>query len=73
MTITNDTSPNDPNGDSYATNIIQNLDNRSSRAGRKSFVSEDSTFADYYSCFKVRDNEISSSGHLFKFGIDLGS
>ena len=70
VTITSDTSPSSDESNFPASNLITNLDNRASNDFYP-INAVDSVTASYYSCFKVTEAEISSTGHLFKFGLDL--
>ena len=47
------------------------MGNRASN-GLEPINAVDKGTASYKSCFHVTENEISSLGHLFKFGLDLG-
>ena len=70
VTISTDTSPS-YSLDTSATNLIENLGNRSAIDDNPiQFV--DFGLASYKSCFKFTETEISSDGHFFKFGFDLG-
>ena len=71
MTITPDTSPS-TDSNNVATNLIMNLSNRSSSHDGPPINSVDAVEADYESCFEVFEEQISSTGHLFKFGVNLG-
>ena len=68
--ITSDTSPS-ANTSTPATNLITNLNNRASN-DYVPINAVNGGLSDYYSCYKVSETEISSTGHIFKFGIDLG-
>ena len=70
IAITSDTSPS-YSTDTTAANLITNLSNRASN-DEYPINTVDSGLADYYSCFKVTEAEISSLGHILIFGIDLG-
>ena len=68
--ITSDTSPSSYANRS-ATNLITNLNNRSSNDWVPIFAI-DKGLGSYRSCYIVSESEISSAGHIFKLGIDLG-
>ena len=70
VTISTDTSPS-YSSDTSATNLITNLGNRSNGNSRP-INAVDMGIADYKSCFRFTETEISSGGHLFIFGVDLG-
>ena len=70
VAITSDTSPS-TTSDTTAANLINNLGNRASN-DLYPIIAVDSGLADYKSCFKVTETEISSLGHILKVGIDLG-
>ena len=72
VTITSDTSPSADENYYPATNLITNLSNRASN-GRYPINDVDSGLASYRSCFQVTETEISSVGHIFRFGVDLGN
>ena len=69
VTITSDTSPS-YSSDTAAANLINNLSNRAPNDWNP-INAVDKGLANYYSCFKVTEAEISSTGHVLKFGIDL--
>ena len=70
VTITSDTSPSSDEINFPASNLINNLGNRSSNH-LNPLNAVDSGAASYDSCYLVREAEISSTGHIFKFGLDL--
>ena len=69
VTVTSDTSPSESGAE--ASNLITNLGNRSPI---DDFPIEgvDGALANYKSCFKVIETQISSLSDLFIFGVDLG-
>ena len=71
ISITSDTSPS-YSSDDAAANLITNLGNRASNYEHP-INDVDSGLADYYSCYLVTEAEISSTGHIFIFGVDLGN
>lgn len=70
VSITTDTSPSF-SSDLTASNLITHLSNRASN-NELPINAVDSGLANYKSCFEVTEASISSTGHILKFGIDLG-
>ena len=71
VTITSDTSPSNAL-DLSATNLITNLSNRASNRKDPINAVDKGLATTYKSCFVVTETEISSLGHILKFGINLG-
>ena len=55
-----------------ATNLIQNLESRSTQNGENARVDDFGAIANYYSCYSADHDAISLDGNLFKLVIDLG-
>ena len=72
VTITSDTSPS-TTPDLSALNLITNMSNRASNDFKPIQYVDTGLATTYKSCYEVAETDISSTGHIFIFGVDLGN